>query len=216
MKKHIYFVPGTAANSKIFNRINFPKDKFELHYLEWLLPSSKNESIQSYSKRLCKNIHHKNPILIGVSFGGIVVQEMSKIIPCDKLIIISSIKNKYELPKKLSFIKKAKLYLLAPIHFIAPVEKLISFLFGKKAQKRIDAYKMYLSLRNPMYLKWAIKEALYWKQEKSIPGIIHLHGDKDIIFPIKHINQCISIKNGSHVMIITKGKKISAILSELL
>ncbi|MEI6866820.1 alpha/beta hydrolase [Flavicella sp.] len=216
MKKHIYFLPGTSANSKIFDRINFPGDQFELHFLEWLLPSSKNESIQSYSKRLCKNIKHKNPILIGVSFGGVIVQEMSKIISYDKLIIISSIKNKYELPKKLNFIKKAKLYLLAPVHFIDSVEKFISFLFGKKAQNRIDAYKMYLSQRNPKYLKWAIKEVLCWNQENSIPGIIHLHGDKDIIFPIEQINDCITIKDGSHVMIITKGKKISAILTELL
>lgn len=216
MKKHIYFVPGTAANSRIFDRIQFPKDKFELHFLEWLLPSSKNESIESYAKRLCKNIKHKNPILIGVSFGGILVQEMSKVIQYDKLVIISSIKNKYELPKKLRIIKNLKLYRLVPIHFITPTENLISFLFGKSAQNRIEAYKMYLSQRNPLYLRWAIKEVLHWNQEKSIPEIIHLHGDKDIVFPKKYIDNCITIKNGSHVMIITKGKKISQILSDKL
>jgi pimeloyl-ACP methyl ester carboxylesterase len=216
MKKHIYFVPGTAANSSIFERMHFPEETFELHFLEWLLPSSLNESIESYAKRLCENVKHKNPILIGVSFGGIVVQEMSKIINCDKLVIISSIKNKYELPKKLQFIRKTKLYLFTPIHFISSSENLLSILFGRSTQKRIESYKMYLSQRNPLYLKWAIKKALYWNQEKSIPEIIHLHGDKDIIFPIEYINNYTLIKNGSHVMIITKGKNISEILSKKL
>ena len=216
MKKHIYFIPGTAANSRIFDRVEFPKEAFEIHFLEWLLPSSKNESLASYAKRLCVNINHINPILIGVSFGGILVQEMSKIINCEKLVIISSIKNKSELPKNLQFIKKTKLYLLAPIHFITFTENLLSYLFGKRVQRRIDAYKIYLSQRNPLYLKWAIKEALCWNQENSIPGIIHLHGDKDIVFPIETINGCIPIKNGSHVMIVTKGKLISRILSDQL
>ena len=208
MKKHIYFVPGTAANSKIFDRIKFPEDQFEIHYLEWLIPLSINESIESYASRLCEKVIHKNPILIGVSFGGIVAQEMSKLISCNKLVIISSIKNKYELPKSLRFIKKARLYLLAPTAFISTFEKILVRVSGKSAKKQIEAYKMYLSQRDPLYLKWAIKEALHWRQETTIPGIIHLHGNNDFVFPIENINNCITIENGSHVMILTKGKKI--------
>lgn len=216
MKKHIYFVPGTAANSRIFDRIKFPGDKFELHYLEWLIPTSIDETIASYAHRVSEKIHHKNPILVGVSFGGIIVQEMSKLITCQKLVIISSIKNKYEFPKNLRTIKKYRFYLLAPTRLISPLEKFLSILFGLKAKKQIEAYRMYLSQRDPLYLKWAIKEALYWKQETTIPGIIHLHGTNDFVFPIQNIKSCIPIENGSHAMILTKGKKISSILLDKL
>lgn len=216
MKKHIYFVPGTAANSKIFDRIEFPKDTYDTYCLEWIIPLSKNESITSYAKRLCAKINHEKPILIGVSFGGILVQEMSKIIECEKLVIISSIKTKYELPKRLKLIKQFQFYRLAPIYFVKPMESLIAFMFGSKAKNRIEAYRMYLSQRSPLYLKWAIKQALYWNQETEIEHIIHLHGDQDIIFPVENIQDCVSIKNGSHVMIITKAKKISTILLDRL
>jgi hypothetical protein len=36
------------------------------------------------------------------------------------------------------------------------------------------------------------------------------------VFPIKNIDNCIRIKGGNHVMIITKGKKISKIIDEVL
>jgi hypothetical protein len=40
------------------------------------------ETLVSYAKRMCEKVTHPNPVLIGVSFGGILVQEMSKIISC--------------------------------------------------------------------------------------------------------------------------------------
>lgn len=212
MKKHIYFVSGTAANSKIFERIALPKEQFELHFLEWMLPLSKDETIESYATRFCEKIKHPSPILIGVSFGGVMVQEMSKIIATEKVVLISSIKNKYELPTKLKFVKATKAYLLAPTKQIENIEKFSQFIFGIKSKKRIEAYKMYLTVRNPLYLNWAIKQVLIWNQTETLPNMIHIHGDKDPIFPIKYIKDCITIAKGSHVMIITKAKKISDIL----
>lgn len=214
MKKHIYFVPGTAANSKIFDRIKLDDQKYEMHFLTWHIPSSKNQSIESYASELCQQVTHKNPILIGVSFGGIMVQEMSKIIDYEKLVIISSIKNKYELPKGLKIIKKLKLYTLAPTRIIVPLEQLLTLSFGKKAKKQIEAYRMYLSQRDATYLKWSIKKVLFWDQEKSISNIIHIHGTKDFIFPIESIENFISIEKGSHAMILTKAQKINKILSQ--
>ena len=67
-KTHIYFVPGMAANSKIFEHLSLDKNLFECHYLEWKIPTSKDESIQSYAQRMCEEIKHKDPVLIGVSF----------------------------------------------------------------------------------------------------------------------------------------------------
>ena len=74
MKKNIYFVPGLAASSSIFEFLELPTDKYELHFLEWILPISEQETIESYSKRMAALVTSKNPILIGVSFGGVMVQ----------------------------------------------------------------------------------------------------------------------------------------------
>ena len=69
---HVYLMPGMSANSLIFEKIKFPEN-FKLHKLDWINPDI-DESIENYAKRLSEKIVHKNPVLIGVSFGGILVQ----------------------------------------------------------------------------------------------------------------------------------------------
>jgi hypothetical protein len=205
-------MPGLAANSKIFEYTSLPEDLFELHYLAWILPTSIDETIESYAKRMCEFIQEKNPVLIGVSFGGILVQEMSKIIHVQKVIIISSIKNNSELPKRLQLAKVTKTYKLFPANHISNIESFISLVFSTMAQKRITQYRMFLSVRDPLYLNWAIHHVLHWNQTETLSNVIHIHGTKDEIFPIKNILNCIKIEDGSHIMILSKGKKISTIL----
>ena len=74
---HVYFMPGMAANPTIFEHIKLPEDNFKVHWLEWIIPNPK-ESIEDYAKRLAQNVKHENSVLLGVCFGGIMVQEMSK------------------------------------------------------------------------------------------------------------------------------------------
>lgn len=211
-KTHVYFVPGLAANAKIFDFISLPKSYFELHFLEWKLPLSVNESIESYAKRISENIIHEAPILIGVSFGGVIVQEVSKIINCQKIIIISSIKNRAELPNRLKIAQKTKAYKLFPTKIIENIEEYEQYFFGTYLKKRAELYKKYLSVRNSEYLEWAIYTILHWKQQESLKNVCHIHGNKDEIFPIKNIKNSIEIDQGTHIMILDKAKTISKIL----
>ena len=88
----VYFMPGLAASPTIFENIKLSEEEFEIVLLEWFIPLDK-ESLEDYALRMTKNIKHDNPVLIGVSFGGILVQEMSKLIKVRKTIIISSVKS---------------------------------------------------------------------------------------------------------------------------
>jgi len=215
-KKHLYFVPGLAANSKIYEYLVLPKDQYELHFLEWILPLAQDETISNYAHRMCEFITHENPILIGVSFGGVIVQEMSKFVDAEKVIIISSIKSNKELPKRLKLAQVTKAYKLFPTNFVTNLEEYTKYFFGNFLKKRAKTYKMYLSVRNPDYLHWAIYNVLHWQQEKPLENILHIHGTEDSVFTIKHIKNCIQIENGTHVMILTKAKAISKIIIETL
>ena len=74
---HVYLMPGMAASPVIFEHIKLPEEQFKIHLLEWVLPID-NEVISDYALRMVNNIKHENPVLLGVSFGGVLVQEMSK------------------------------------------------------------------------------------------------------------------------------------------
>jgi esterase/lipase len=215
-KKHIYFVPGLAANSSIFKYLNFPEERFELHFLEWLIPTSVNENIEDYAKRMAAFVTEENSVLIGVSFGGIMVQEMNNYLKLDKLIIISSVKCRNELPKRLKVIQKTKAYKIVPTKVIANIENFSMLAFGEFAKKRIQLYNEFLSVRDETYLAWAIENVLNWKQTKPIENMIHIHGTEDHIFPINHIKNCIPIEKGTHIMILNKAKAISKIIVDSL
>ncbi|NNC70918.1 MAG: alpha/beta hydrolase [Flavobacteriaceae bacterium] len=210
----VYFIPGLGANTQIFENIQLPEDQFDLYYLDWIVPLSINESIEHYAQRMCDKIQHENPVLVGVSFGGVMVQEMSKLIKTKKSIIISSVKSNKELPKRLRLARATKAYKLFPTRSIRNISAYEKYAFSGSMQKRIELYKKYMSMNDELYLPWAIHNVLHWKQKHPSKNIIHIHGTEDGIFPIKHVRNCIRIEGGTHVMILNKGKKISQLLKE--
>lgn len=209
-------MPGLAASSQIFEYIQLTDERFEIHYLEWIAPESTDEKLSEYASKYAVQIDHKNPVLIGVSFGGILVQEISKLIQVRQLILISSIKCKAEMPKRLLFIKNSKAYKFFPAKRLSKIDDFSKYDFHPSLKKKSELYNKYLSIRDEKYLNWAIHNVLHWKQISPIANTIHIHGTKDEIFPIKHIKDCISIEGGTHAMIIIKAKKISSIIEQVL
>ena len=212
---HVYFMPGMAANPSIFEHIKLPEERFAMHWLEWFIPDV-NESIKSYAKRMLLKIHHDNCVLIGVSFGGILVQEMSKLATFKKVIIISSVKTRHELPGRLKIARRTMAYKLLPTRLVSNVEALAKYAFGETVTKRVELYKKYLSVSDKRYLDWAIKNMVCWNQEKPSSNLTHIHGDNDAVFPIKNIGNSIVIKGGTHIMIINKYRWFNENLPELI
>lgn len=208
-------MPGMAASPVIFEHIKLPEDQFEIHWLEWMLPN-KNESLEHYAKRMVEKIEHENVVLLGVSFGGILVQEMCKFINLRKLFVVSSIKSKHELPKRLKVLKVTKAYKILPTQWLANIEFLAKYAFGKSVVKRLDLYKKYLSVRDKQYLDWAIEQIIFWEQQHPNPNAVYIHGEKDMVFPHSCNGNCIVVKGGTHIMVINKYKWFNENLPKLI
>lgn len=201
----VYFMPGLAASPSIFERIELPKDTFEMHLLEWFLPN-KNETLQSYAKRMAENVKHENAVLVGVSFGGVLVQEMAQFLNLKKLIIVSSVKCNAELPRRLKFAKTTKAYKLLPTGLMQDVELLTKFAFGDVLKKKLKLYEQYLHRREKDYLDWAIEQMVCWERVEVDSKVIHIQGDADEVFPVKNIKNFINVKGGTHLMILNRYK----------
>lgn len=214
-RTQVYLMPGMAADPSIFERILLPKDRFEVHLLEWEIPN-KDESLQSYAKRMLRHIAHKNPVLIGVSFGGVIVQEMAKFIDLERLIIISSVKCSEELPPRMKFASKTGLFKLIPTGLADYVDYFEKIAVGDFLKKRAKLYKQYISITDKQYLNWAIKNMVNWQCEKPDEKVIHIHGDRDEVFPIKNIRNAIVVKGGTHIMIINRFRWFNENLPELI
>ena len=214
-KISVYFMPGLAANASIFERISLPADQFDTYFMEWEIPLD-NETLSEYAKRISKKVTHENPVLVGVSFGGILVQEMAQFLNPSKIIIISSVKSNLEFPTTFKLAKQTKAYKLIPTSLIDNVYNLAKFTFGEKVIKRLKLYQMFLTVRDKKYLDWSIEKIILWDRIKANPNVIHIHGDADEVFPIKYIKNCIVVKGGTHIMILTKYKWINVNLPKII
>lgn len=212
---HLYFVPGLAANTTIFENINLPDDRYEIHLLKWPMPKPK-EKLSEYAGRMCKYVKHENVVLLGVSFGGVVVQEMAKIINPKRLIIVSSVKSRNELPRRMRFARKTGIYKIFPTGLLSHIDFLGHFVVGNFLKKKMQLYKKYLSITDTRYLDWSLEKMICWDQKKPMKNIIHIHGDEDEIFPFKYIKGCIRVPGGTHVMIINRFRWFNENLPEII
>ena len=211
----VYFMPGLAASSTIFERIALPTDTFEIILLEWMLPEPK-ESLHHYAKRMAEKVTHKDAVLIGVSFGGVLVQEMAQFLTLRKLIIISSVKSNVELPRRMKIAKTTKAYKLIPTSLLQDADKLIKYAFGAALKKKLVLYEKFLHMRNKSYLDWAIEQMICWNRTQIDPNVIHIHGDADDVFPSKNIKNFINVKGGTHLMILNRYRWFNANLPKLI
>jgi pimeloyl-ACP methyl ester carboxylesterase len=211
----VYFMPGLAASVAIFERIKLPDDQFDMFFLEWEIPFEK-ETLVEYAKRMAAKIKHENPVLIGVSFGGILVQEMAGFVAARKVIIISSVKANLEFPRRMVIAKNTKAYKLIPLSLVQNIESLAKFSFGKKVNQRLKLYEKFLSVRDKHYLDWAIEQVILWDRTVVDQNVIHIHGDLDDVFPIKYIKNCVVVTGGTHIMILSKYKWLNANLPSII
>lgn len=208
MEQRLYFIPGVATDRRVFAALDLPD--YEKVFLDWIQPIQ-NEGISAYAKRMAERVETDlKPVLIGYSFGGMVAIEMAKHIPDATVILISSIKNYKERAFSMMLTSSFSLHKLFP----AKVGKDFGFAYKwmndpQTKQEHEFIHKMRDEL-NHEHTDWAIHNAVTWKHDDHTPNLFHIHGDKDRIFPIRYIRNCIPVRGGTHLMLLNKGPEISA------
>ncbi len=216
-KQALYLMPGMAANPGIFEYLKFPEE-YKIIPMHFIIPE-KNERLMDYTSRLIKEqIKHKNPVLLGVSFGGMIIQEISKQIPVKKLILISTVKTNREFSP---FFKKAfryKWYKFFPSKALSYIDVMEKISFPGRFKQKMKLYKKYMDHLPSEYYDWAIKAFLMWDQE-DFPKtpFLHIHGTADRVFPVKYIREpYIPVPGGRHDMIIFRASWFNERWNEIL
>jgi pimeloyl-ACP methyl ester carboxylesterase len=211
MKKRIYCISGLGADEKIFTHLDI--DGYELRYIPWIRPHKK-ETIDSYAKRMGKHIKDENAILIGVSFGGMIGIEIAKQLPLRKLFIVSSIKSVLEMPRWMKMAGTLKLDKILPARLHKYTEKIDNNRLGVSTKEEKEMVRAYRKNADLVFVDWAISQIVNWKNGWQPENIIHIHGEKDKIFPIKKISPSFVVKDGTHMMIYNRAKEISEFIEK--
>lgn len=207
---HLFFISGLGADARAFDRISL--EGYPKTHLHWLIPE-RGETMHTYAKRMAVGVNAApHPVVIGVSLGGMLAAEMTSLVPHMHAILISSIKS----PEERSII--LKIGRLFPIHGLIPVAwlKKMSFLwsYAKRKHPKEDVEHMLTMFRetDDRFMRWGMLNAPKWKGRGDASRIHHIHGDRDLMFPISRIHGCEVVEGGTHLMVYQHGEEVSLMI----
>ena len=215
--KDIFCISGLGADERIFKNLNIPETNF--HYVRWLQPRV-NESLSDYARRLSAQLPDDSPTILGVSFGGMMAIEIAKLRPVSKIILISSIKTCADIPVWMKTCGTCKLDKLLPksragfrkLKVMRPIQ---NYFLGAHTEEEKKIANEYRDNVDPVYIRWAIRQVLSWKNDWVPENLVHLHGGNDHIFPVKKMKPDYIIPGGGHFMIMDRCTDISDILKKV-
>jgi pimeloyl-ACP methyl ester carboxylesterase len=212
---NIYLIPGQGSDYRLYKNLELNSD-YAIKHINYSTPG-KSMNMKEFAVELSHQIDTTQSfILIGVSLGGMLATEMTEFLNPKKVIIISSAKCRYELPMRYRF------------QSYVPVYKLVSSNMSKKGalfmQPIVEPDRnleeetciSMLEDKDPIFLRRTIEMILTWEKEDYNERIIHIHGDNDNTIPIRNVKYNYMIKDGSHMMVLTRGLEISEIINKIL
>lgn len=212
---NVYFISGLGADKRAFERLRLP-GKFHLHYLDWIEPL-KNETLDSYAKRLAAGIEISQPFaIVGLSMGGMIATAMTKFVQPVKTILISSIGCKKEMSPFLKIVRFSRIYKLLPLSLLHAPNPLVYWMFGARTKNEKRLLHHIILSSEPRFIKWGISAIVNWNNAAKPENVFHIHGSLDKILPVKYTKPNVIIKNGSHFMVWTKAGEVSKHLIQVL
>ncbi|OAN62538.1 hypothetical protein A8B79_03035 [Balneola sp. EhC07] len=204
----IYGISGLGADKRVFDFLNLD---YPLIPVEWIEPIE-NETLKDYSIRLSKIIDRNSDFaLVGVSFGGIVAVEISKILEPRLTILISSAETKNELRPIYRSVGKTGLLNSLPDKLFDPQRNIAKFIFGTNNKILLNSI---LDDTDLSFAKWAINELVNWSNLDRIENIVRIHGTNDKLIPWSGSGKVELIDNGEHFMIVDRADEISEIINK--
>lgn len=213
LRAQIYLFSGLGADESVFQRLEFPG--FSTTFIKWIAPKNK-ETIEDYATRLLDQITTPKPILIGLSFGGLIAVEIAKQLDTEKVILISSAKTKKEIPLYYRLAGMLEIHKLLPTSLLKSANFITYWFFEASTDTEKQILKQILKNTDPSFLKWAIDKIVHWKNRDTTKNLIQIHGSNDKILPSTFVNCTLTIKHGGHLMVLNKADELNVLLKKLL
>lgn len=209
-KPILYLFSGLGADRRMFQRLDL--SGFEVVHIQWIPPLA-DEPIDAYAARLLDQIRTPRPVLVGLSFGGMMAVEVAKLVATEQVILISSAKTRREIPFYYRWAGRLGLHRLVPVRLLKSANFLTFQLFGAHTPADKQLLRQVLHDTDPVFLRWAIEKIVNWTNTDLPDKFRHLHGSSDRILPVRFIVGAQEIEGGSHLMILDRADAVSRFLS---
>ncbi|MGV3636545.1 MAG: alpha/beta fold hydrolase [Flavobacteriales bacterium] len=203
----LYLLPGLGADKRLFGKLDLEDDA--VHYLEW--PSMPfGSTLSDYARALAPAIDAAKPhVLIGVSMGGMVAQELAAITHPVKVIIVSSWKGPHEMPRSLRLLRGTHPERLLTPTVLKRTLALARWQMGVERPDEVTLFNELVMVHSVDQLKAQINACITWNgPPEPVKDLVHIHGDHDRLMPIAQVHGVQRIPGGSHFMVYSQPKEV--------
>jgi pimeloyl-ACP methyl ester carboxylesterase len=209
--KQVFFLSGLGADRRVFNFLDLPGH--ELNHVVWVAPI-RGETITEYARRLLPQIHSDHPIVVGVSFGGMIALEIASMIKVDMVILISSARSPEAIPRYLKLMARLNIQKFLKPKPIRKPNAILFWLFGVTKQEHKTLLTAIMTDTDEAFFAWAIESVRMWKGNVPSCKVIQIHGTRDRVLTLLSADYI--VPRGGHLMIVTNAGEISQILQRML
>ena len=204
----VYLLPGIACDHRLFDRIELAGS--DVVALDW--PAfPEGCTLRSIAEELAKQVDATQPhVLVGVSMGGMVAQELAVITNPNKVVLISSWMGPQEQPPSLAIFKLLRSWLVINSFTMWATWPVKRFLGKRDRAADKLLYAMAVS-EGPAKIRIGFKAIIQWKGSTWKGPVVRIHGDKDMVTPLRFPGDHV-VKGGEHVMILTRAEEVSGLL----
>ncbi|ADB15319.1 hypothetical protein Psta_0633 [Pirellula staleyi DSM 6068] len=203
---------GLAADASLFapQRLAFP----QLIVPPWPVPIA-GDTLESYCDRLADDLQsHRDPILGGASFGGIIALHVAKRLQPRAVVLIGSVRAPDELPRIARAGRPLKpLVPLIPVSLL----QLVTAPLTTRIARRIAPH--FAGLARQFYdcdrrvFKWSLARILDWSVAPQLDcPVLQIHGDCDRVMPIRYTHPDTIVAGGGHVLSLTHPAEVNNFL----
>jgi pimeloyl-ACP methyl ester carboxylesterase len=207
-----YLIPGLGADERVFCRLRLPGTT---RVLPWLPPQSPTEPLAHYASRLAELVPQSQLCwLVGVSFGGLLAQEIGRLRPLVRVVLISSLGCPHDLPPLLRLARATGLHRLLPFGLLRWLPRLAQWFFGARGGSEYRLLRQILHDTDPVFARWATTQLLNWCGP-GLPTAVRLHGTHDRLLPpgATHIDH--PMPSAGHFLIVSHAAQVSQVLTKL-
>ena len=207
----IYAIPGFGTTAQLFS--NMAVRDAELVVLDWP-PPEEQDTMQSYARKFLPQIDTSKPFcLMGVSFGGMLCSELSRLVKPQRTFLISSAKFRKELPWFLRFFRHVPVY-----RYISESRHRKLAYYGRWmigfGKAYMPEFMAMVHSMGPNYFKYCIHIIVNWNRSDPPPNTLHIHGSGDKLILYSGVTSDHTIPGGTHAMVVFRADEVSKIIEE--
>ena len=173
-------------------------------------------TLKEYAHEFIKQIDTNEKFyLMGVSLGGMICSELSHLVQAEKIFLISSCKNKLELPPLIKLLRHLPIQKLLSESSLRQFALHSKWMLGFKKDYEDEFVAMVQSMPKD-YVKHTISMIVNWNKTTAPLNCVHIHGRKDRLLLFKNVKADYAIKDGTHAMIVYQANEINELLNKLM